>query len=278
MDALVTTDWLAGALGARDLSVLDATYVDAGTGRDPAAEYRAGHIPGAVFMDLGELRDTGSPLPMTLPAAARFAGRMQALGIGDGSRIVLYDDSPWRTAARAWWMLRHFGARDVAILDGGLAKWRAEGRPLAKGADVPCPCPFAAAGGGSGVRTFDELKAIVASRSEQILDARSGARFTGAEPDPRPGVASGHMPGARNLPYPGLFNADGTYKRGDALAVAFIAAGIDLDCPIVTTCGSGITAATLIFALHLLGREAALYDGSWSEWGADRDTPKACGV
>ena len=278
MDALVTTEWLANELGASDLRVVDATYVDAATGRDPAAEYEQGHIPGAVFMNLGELRDTDSALPMTLPAPEKFASRMQSLGLGDGSRIVLYDDSPWRTAARAWWMLHTFGAHDVAILDGGLAKWKAEGRALATGKETLRHRHFTVWKDEKGVRTLDQMKDVVSSGSEQVLDARSAARFTGEEPDPRPATHAGHMPGARNLPYGGIFNADGTYKTGDALRAAFEGAGIDLDRPIVTTCGSGITASTLAFGLHLLGRDAALYDGSWSEWGADRTTAKVTGA
>ena len=278
MDALVTTDWLAGELGASDLRVVDATYVDAATGRDPAAEHEQAHIPGAVFMNLGELRDTDSDVPMTLPSPAKFASRMQTLGLGDGTRIVLYDNSPWRTAARAWWMLRLFGASDIAILDGGLNKWRTEGRPLATGKETPRHRHRIVDIDPGRLRTFDQMKAIVTDKNEQILDARSAARFTGVEPDPRAGVERGHMPGAKNLPYTGIFNADGTYKTGDPLRQQFEAAGIDLDKPVVTTCGSGITASTLAFGLHLIGREAALYDGSWSEWGADPSTLKVPGA
>lgn len=278
MDALVTTEWLAGELDAGDLRVVDATYLDASLGRDPAAEYERGHIPGAVFMNLGEQRDTGSDLPMMLPAPEKFASRMQSLGLGDGSRIVLYDDSPWRTAARAWWMLRHFGAHDVALLDGGFAKWKAEGRPIASGREQLRHRHFTIWADPMSVRTKEQVGAALASGDEQLLDARSAARFTGEEPDPRPGAAAGHMPGAMNLPYTQLFNADGTWKRGDALRQAFAASGVDLDRPIVTTCGSGITASVLLFALHLLGRGGALYDGSWSEWGSDAGTPKATGA
>ena len=278
MDALVTTDWLANELGASDLRVVDATYVDAALGRDPAAEYERAHIPGAVFMNLGELRDTDSDLPMTLPSPEKFASRMQSLGLGDGSRIVLYDASPWRTSARAWWMLRFFGAHDVAILDGGLAKWKAEGRDLASGREQLRHRHFTVWADRKGVRTLDQMKAVVDSGSEQVLDARSAARFTGEEPDPRPGTDAGHMPGAKNLPYTGIFNEDGTYKTGNALRAAFEGAGIDIDRPLVTTCGSGITASTLMFGLHLLGKDAALYDGSWSEWGADPATPKVVGA
>ena len=278
MDALVTTEWLAGELGASDLRVVDATYVDAATGRDAAAEYEREHIPGAVFMSLGELRDTDSDLPMMLPSAEKFASRMQSLGLGDGSRIVLYDSSPWRTAARAWWMLHTFGAHDIAILDGGIAKWKAEGRDLASGKEQLRHRHFTVWYDRKGVRSLEQMKANLETGDEQILDARSAARFTGEEPDPRPATHAGHMPGAKNLPYTRLFNEDGTWKRGDALRQAFEGAGVDVDKPIVTTCGSGVTASTLMFGLHLLGKDAALYDGSWSEWGADRSTPKAMGA
>ncbi len=278
MDALVTTEWLAGELGARDLRIVDATYVDAATGRDAAAEYDAAHIPGAVFLDLATLRDTDAELPNTVPGPAKFASRMQALGLGDGCRIVLYDSSPWRTAARAWFLLRLFGVRDVAILDGGIAKWRAEGRDIAMGPETPRQRHFTVQPGEAQLRDLPAMKANLDSHAEQIVDARSAARFTGDESDPRAGVASGHMPGARNLPYGVLLNADGTWKRGDALRAAFEDAGVDLARPIVTTCGSGITAAVVAFGAHLLGTDAALYDGSWSEWGADPSTPKALGA
>ena len=282
MDALVTTQWLANELGASDLRVVDATYLDAASGRDAAGEYEREHIPGAVFMNLGELRETDSPLPMTLPREEKFASRMQSLGLGDGSRIVLYDNSPWRTSARAWWMLTTFGAHDVAILDGGLAKWKEEGRELASGKETLRHRHFTVWKDAKAVRTLDQMKDVVAQIGEggsaQVLDARSAARFTGEEPDPRPATHAGHMPGAKNLPYTGIFNADGTYKTGNALRAAFEEAGIDLDRPVVTTCGSGVTASTLAFGLHLLGKESALYDGSWSEWGADKSTPKVMGA
>lgn len=278
MDALVTTEWLANELTATDLRVVDATYFLAEHGRDAAAEYEAAHIPGAVFMDLAEIADTTSPLPSMLPAPEKFASRMQSLGLGDGSRIVLYDNSPLHTSARAWWMLGTFGAHDVAILDGGFAKWRAEGRETASGKEVLRHRHFTVWADGTGVRTLDQMKANVESGAEQVVDARSPARFTGEEPDPRPATHAGHIPGSKNLYYADLFNADGTWKRGDALRALYEAQGIDLGKPIVGTCGSGITAAVLVFGARLLGGNAALYDGSWAEWGADRSTPKAMGA
>jgi thiosulfate/3-mercaptopyruvate sulfurtransferase len=277
MDSLVTTDWLANELGANDLRIVDATYFAGFGDRNAAAEYDAAHIPGAVFMDLGEIADTSSDLPSMLPTPEKFASRMQSLGLGDGSRIVLYDNSPYHTAARAWFMLRTFGAHDVAILDGGLAKWQAEGREIASGKEQLRHRHFTVWADDKGVRTLDQMKANVDSGAEQVLDARSAARFTGEEADPRPATHPGHIPGSRNLPVGQIFNEDGTWKTGDALRSAFEGAGIDLAKPLVTTCGSGITASALAFGAHLLGVEAAVYDGSWSEWGADRTTPKATG-
>ena len=277
MDALVTTEWLANELDATDLRVVDASYFLPEHKRDAAADYEAGHIPGAVFMDLAEIADLSSPLPAMLPSPEKFASRMQSLGLGDGSRIVLYDDSPLHTSARAWWMLRTFGAHDVAILDGGIAKWKAEGRPLATGKESLRHRHFTVWADDNGLRTLDQMKANVDSGAEQVVDARSAARFTGEEPDPRPATHAGHIPGSKNLHYSTLFNADGTWKSPDALKAAFEAAGIDLAKPVVATCGSGITAGVLVFAAQLLGNDAALYDGSWAEWGADRSTPKAMG-
>jgi thiosulfate/3-mercaptopyruvate sulfurtransferase len=279
MDALVTTEWLAKELGAAsgggDLRIVDATYAE---GRDAAAEFEAAHIPGAVFMNLSELRDTDSDLPNMLPSAEKFASRMQTLGLGDGSRIVLYDSSPWHTAARAWWMLRLFGAHNVAILDGGLPKWRAEGRETASGEGPLLHGRFSISADLKSVRDLDQMKANVESGAEQVLDARSAARFTGADEDPRAGTAPGHIPGSKNLPQGAVFNADGTWKTGNALKAEFDKAGIDLSKPLVMTCGSGITASVLAFGAHLLGNDAALYDGSWSEWGGDPSTPKATGT
>ena len=278
MDSLVTTEWLASELQATDLRVVDASYFLAEHRRDAAAEYDTGHIPGAVFMDLAEIADTSNPLPSMLPSPEKFASRMQSLGLGDGSRIVLYDNSPLHTSARAWWMLRTFGAHDVAILDGGLAKWKAEGRETKSGKESLRHRHFTVWADDKGVRTLAQMKANIDSGAEQLVDARSMARFTGQEPDPRPATMPGHIPGSKNIPYGTLFNDDGTWKTGDALKAVFTDAGIDLAKPLVGTCGSGITAAVLVFGAHLLGNEAALYDGSWSEWGADLTTAKATGA
>jgi thiosulfate/3-mercaptopyruvate sulfurtransferase len=280
MDALVSSEWLLGELGASDLRIVDASYFLPADGRDAAADYEAGHIPGAVFLDLGGLADTATDLPLMLPSPEKFASRMQSLGLGDGSRIVLYDDSPYKSAARAWWMLaRVFGAHGVAILDGGLAKWKAEGRPLQMGKETLRHRHFTVWKDAKAVRDKAQIAANIDSKAEQVIDARGAARFTGEERDPRPGVAAGHIPGSFNLPYGAMFNADGTWKAADGLKAAFEGAGIDLSAPLVTTCGSGLTAATLVFGAHLIGKtDVALYDGSWSDWGTDASTPKATGA
>lgn len=279
MESLVTTDWLAKELGASDLRVVDATKFMGGSERDARAEYEAGHIPSAVFIDLADLVDPGDIVENMAPKAEKFASRMQSLGLGDGSRIVLYDDSPLASASRAWWLLKLFGAHDVALLDGGLSKWKAEGRALEMGNHTLRHRHFTVWRDAKAVRTKAQMIANVESKAEQVVDARPAARFTGEERDPRPGMAPGHIPGSRSLPHSQLFNNDGTWKQGDELLAAFTDAGIDPAKPLITTCGSGMTASAVAFAAHLLGHEdVALYDGSWTEWGADPATPKATGA
>ncbi|MEM8825420.1 MAG: 3-mercaptopyruvate sulfurtransferase [Pseudomonadota bacterium] len=276
MDSLVSTEWLAGELEKSDLRIVDATYLMDG---DARAAFEAAHIPGAVFMDLDELADSASDLPGMLPSAEKFASRMQAIGLGDGSRIVVYDDSPLKTSARGWWMLKTFGAHEVAILDGGLAKWKAEGRSLESGKASVRHRHFTVWKDESGIRNLADMKENQKTNAEQVVDARPAARFTGAEEDPREGVAAGHVRNAKNVPHDELFNDDGTYKSPDDLRALFQGAGIDPAKPVVTMCGSGITAAVLSFALHLIGAEkTALYDGSWTEWGSAADTSKVTGA
>jgi thiosulfate/3-mercaptopyruvate sulfurtransferase len=276
MSALKSTQWLAEQLDDPALRLVDATYVLASDGRNCATEFEAAHIPGAVFLDLGKVADSASPLPMMLPDADQFSAQMAALGLGTDDQIILYDNSPYRSAARAWWMLtRIFGFSQVSILDGGFGKWLAEGRATESGPAVASPTQVASTKDASHVRTKADMLQNLDSKAEQMLDARGKPRFTGEEEDPRPGIAAGHIPGSFNLPYGQMFNADGTWKSGDALKAAFADAGIDLNRPIITSCGSGLTAATLVFGAHLIGkRDVALYDGSWSEWGGDAVTPK----
>ncbi|MEP7221798.1 MAG: 3-mercaptopyruvate sulfurtransferase [Novosphingobium sp.] len=279
MDSLVTTQWLANEIGASDLRIVDASRHLPDARRDAHAEYALGHIPGAVFMDLEELVDIQAPIENTLPSASKFASRMQALGLGDGSRIVLYDDSALKSSARAWFMFKLFGAENVAILDGGIAKWKAEDRPLSSGVEKLRHRHFTVWSDAARLRAKDHVFANISSGDEQLVDARGPGRFTGAEPESRPGIASGHVPCAMNVPYSTLFNPDGTWKEKDGIRAAFTRAGVDLTRPLITTCGSGMTACALAFALHLIGKDdVSLYDGSWTEWGADPDMPKELGA
>lgn len=278
MDSLVSTQWLANEMGASDLRIVDATAFLPEHSRVPRLEYEACHIPGAVFMDLSDLVDKTSPVPNTLPPAEKFASRMQALGLGDGSRIVIYDDSPIKSATRAWFMLTLFGAQNVALLDGGIGKWKAEGRPCAQGAESLRQRHFTVWSDASHVRSKADVLSNIESKAEQVVDARGAGRFTGEVAETNPALASGHIPGARNVPYSSLFNPDGTWKSADAIRALFEAAGVDLSRPLISSCGSGMTANVLIFAAHLIGKDdVALYDGSWSEWGLDPALPKATG-
>ena len=275
MDSLVSTQWLADEMAAGDLRIVDATLHVPDSGRDAAHEYEAGHIPGAVFMNLAELVDPDADCDNTLPSPAKFASRMQSLGLGDGSRIVLYDNSAIKSAARAWFMLRMFGAHGVAVLDGGLAKWQADGRPLESGRKTLRHRHFTAWSDPKRLRAKHDLLKNIDSGAEQVIDARGAPRFAGAMPEPRPGISPGHIPGSINVPYSAMFADDGTFKDKAGLQSAFEAAGVDLSRPVITSCGSGITACVVAFGLHLLGKnDVALYDGSWAEWGADPATPK----
>jgi thiosulfate/3-mercaptopyruvate sulfurtransferase len=274
-DALVSTDWLAEHLGAPDVKIADATYVLPNAGRDARQEYAAAHIPGAVFFDIDEIADPDNPLPHMLPPAAVFSARVRKLGLGDGVRVVVYDRNAYAASARAWWMFRLFGHEDVAVLDGGLRKWLAEGRPVSDDPVAPAPRHFTARQNNLLVRTLDQVRANLMAKREQLVDSRSAGRFKGTEPEPRAGLRAGHIPGSANLPVLDLINTEtGALLPAELLRTRFELAGIDLARPIATTCGSGVTAATVALALNQIGHgEAAVYDGSWSEWGGRSDTP-----
>lgn len=275
MELLVSTNWLAEHLGEPDLVVVDSTWHMPASGRSAAEEFLEAHIPGARFLDIDELSDHSNPAPHMLPIAADFGSTMERLGIGREDRIVVYDNSPIHTASRGWFMLRHFGARDVAILDGGLHKWIEEGRPSEAGEPKVRSAHFEAEERAGEVFAKEQ---ILAEAGGALADARGKGRFEGSEPEPRAGIAGGHIPGARNLPFGLLYKEDGTFRPKGELREAFENAGIDPARPFIASCGSGVTATSLIFAALLLGCDAgALYDGSWSEWGADPATPKAVG-
>ncbi len=271
---LVSTDWLAAHMRDPDLRIIDASWYMASEGRDPKAEYDAAHIPGARFFDIDEISDARSSLPHMAPSTEKFMSRMRAMGVGDGHQVVVYDGEGVFSAPRVWWLFRLMGQMNVAVLDGGLKKWVAEGRAVEDLPPVIRDRHMMVRFQNQMVKDATQVAAASKLGTPQIVDARSAERFAGSAPEPREGLRAGHIPGSRNVPFKNLLNDDGTMKEPDALKAAFVDAGVDMDKPVITSCGSGITACILSLALERIGKnDHSVYDGSWTEWGAVPSMP-----
>jgi len=275
---LVSTEWLANHIKDPDLRILDASWYMPQMVRDPRAEYNAAHIPGARFFDIDDISDNRSDLPHMAPPVEKFMSRLRAMGVGDGHQVVVYDGMGLFSAARVWWLFRLMGQNNIAVLDGGFPKWQSEGRAVEDMPPVVRDRHMTVRRQNHMVKDVTQVAAASKLGDYEIIDARSAARFRGDAPEPRPGLRAGHIPGSKNVPYTSLLNDDGTMKSPETMRDIFVAAGVDLTKPAITSCGSGVTAAVVSLALEILGKtDHALYDGSWSEWGMFPTVPVATG-